>query len=79
MDSELSKLNITTIPSVTNFITTVWPSKEKSSYITDTLLRKGVLVRNLSPFGWPNFIRISIGTKEQNNRLISELKSIVNL
>jgi len=79
LESNLSKLNIITIPSVTNFITTVWESQKKANYITDTLLQKGIIVRNLSPFGWANCIRISIGTEEQNNRLISELESIVNL
>ena len=79
LESNLSKLNIITIPSVTNFITTVWESQQKANYITDTLLQKGIIVRNLSPFGWANCIRISIGTEEQNNRLISELESIVNL
>ena len=79
LELELSKLKIETIPSATNFITTVWPSKEKAKDIVDALLHKGVIVRNLSPFGWPNCIRMSIGTKKQNNRLISELKTIVNL
>ena len=79
LESNLSKLNIITIPSVTNFITTVWGSQKKANYITDALLQKGIIVRNLSPFGWANCIRISIGTEEQNNRLISELESIVNL
>ena len=79
LESNLSKLNITIIPSVTNFITTVWESQKKANYITDALLQKGIIVRNLSPFGLPNCIRISIGTEEQNNRLISELESIVNL
>ena len=79
LESNLSKLNITTIPSVTNFITTVWESQKKANYITGALLQKGIIVRNLSPFGLPNCIRISIGTEEQNNRLISELESIVNL
>ena len=79
LESNLSKHNITTIPSVTNFITTVWESQKKANYITDALLQKGIIVRNLSPFGWANCIRISIGTEEQNNRLISELESIVNL
>ena len=79
LESNLSKLNITIIPSVTNFITTVWESQKKANYITGALLQKGIIVRNLSPFGWANCIRISIGTEEQNNRLISELESIVNL
>ena len=79
LESELCRLNIITIPSVANFITTVWSSKKKADLITQTLLKRGIIVRNLSPFGWDNCIRISIGIEEQNIRLISELESMVNL
>ena len=79
LKSELSRLNIITIPSVANFITTVWPSQKKANLISETLLKRGIIVRNLSPFGWDNCIRISIGIEKQNIRLISELESMVNL
>ena len=79
LKSELSRLNIITVPSVTNFITTVWPSQEKATQITNNLLKRGIIVRNLSPFGWDNCIRISIGLVKQNIRLISELESMFNL
>ena len=79
LKSELSRLNIITIPSVANFITTVWPSQKKANLISETLLKRGIIVRNLFPFGWDNCIRISIGIEKQNIRLISELESMVNL
>ena len=78
LKSELSRLNIITIPSVANFITTVWPSQKKANLISETLLKRGIIVRNLFPFGWDNCIRISIGIEKQNIRLISELESMVN-
>ena len=33
LKSELSRLNIITVPSVANFITTVWPSQKKANLI----------------------------------------------
>ncbi len=74
---ELTSLGIETVPSVANFITTVWASNERAADITQSLLKKGVIVRNLKAFGWPHCIRISIGTAEENGRFIDALKSIL--
>jgi len=42
----------------------------------DRLLRLGVIVRPLQGFGMPEFIRISIGTPEENQRLVKALQQI---
>ena len=68
-------LGIDYIPSYTNFITTLWQSNDKADLISKNLLEKGVIVRRLSSFGWQNSIRISIGTKKENNIFVSALKS----
>lgn len=73
----LASMDVETVPSVANFITTVWPSEERAGEITQSLLKKGVIVRNLNAFGWPNCIRISIGISEENGRCIDALKSIL--
>ena len=70
-------LNIKFIISYTNFITTIWDNSEEAEIIVAKLLHKGIIVRKLSPFGWQNCIRISIGTSEENLTLIKVLKSIV--
>jgi len=75
--NELTSLGIETVPSVANFITTVWDAKEQAADITRSLLNKGVIVRNLKAFGWPECIRISIGTADENSRFIDALKSIL--
>ncbi|MFQ6609846.1 MAG: pyridoxal phosphate-dependent aminotransferase, partial [Fidelibacterota bacterium] len=53
------------IPSATNFITVVFDNSGISNNITIDLLKKGVIVRDLTGFGWPNCIRITIGTTEE--------------
>jgi histidinol-phosphate aminotransferase len=40
---------------------------QNSTTIADALLKKGMIVRNLSGYGL-NAIRVTIGTPEQNNR-----------
>lgn len=41
------------------------------------LLKHGVIIRTGNIFGYPTYIRVTIGTMEQNARFIRELKSIL--
>jgi len=74
---ELELLEVRFIPSIANFITTIWESETKATNLTNDLLEKGVIVRQLTAFGWPNYIRISIGLEEENHRFIESLKEIL--
>jgi histidinol-phosphate aminotransferase len=75
--NEFQKINIKYIPSSTNFLTTIWKSQEEANLITEKLLNYGIIVRNLTSFGWPRYIRISIGLEKENQKLISYLKKIL--
>ena len=77
INKELNSLNVKQIPSIANFITTTWNSEKEANLITEKLLKKGVIVRQLTAFGWPNCIRISIGLEEENARFIKSLKEIL--
>ncbi|MBA64225.1 MAG: histidinol-phosphate transaminase [Candidatus Marinimicrobia bacterium] len=74
LKNELDTLRISYIPSATNFITIFLESENKAKKIVDRLMKNGVIVRHLDSFGWPNYIRISIGIEEENKRFISTLK-----
>ena len=78
LQKELTSLGIETVPSVANFITSIWETNMQALDITQSLLNEGVIVRNLKAFGWPNCIRISIGTADENGRFIDALKSILS-
>ena len=56
------------IESYTNFITYLFDESMDSTKISDKLLKQGVIIRNLASYGM-NAVRITIGTKEQNDRL----------
>jgi len=63
------------IESYTNFVTLCLNESHNSTLLSDTLLQKGMIVRNLSGYGM-NAIRVTVGTPEQNSRffeLCSEL------
>lgn len=72
MELALKKMNLEYIPSLGNFITI--DVKTNASELYQKLLRQGVIVRPLGAYDMPTFIRVTIGTKEQNERFIEALK-----
>ena len=77
LEEQLETIGVEYIPSVANFITTIWDSELRATELTKELLKKGVIVRQLNSFGWPNHIRISIGLEKENQRFIKALKEIL--
>jgi len=63
------------IPSYTNFIT-MYLDGYKSNEIALDLLKKGVIVRDMTGYGF-NAIRITIGTQDQNTKVFKILNSIL--
>nr|WP_321266552.1 histidinol-phosphate transaminase [uncultured Sulfurimonas sp.] len=64
------------INSYTNFVTLCLNSSYKSSQVADLLLRKGMIVRDLSSYNM-NAIRVTVGTKEQNSRFFELITEIL--
>jgi histidinol-phosphate aminotransferase len=62
--------NIDYIESYTNFVTYLFDEGRSASEIAEYLLRRGVIIRDLSSYGL-NAIRITVGTEAQNNRLFA--------
>ena len=63
------------IPSYTNFIT-IYLDGYKSNEIALELLKKGLIVRDMTGYGF-NALRITIGTKEQNTKVFDILDLIL--
>ena len=45
--------------------------------VADALLQKGIIVRPIAGYGYPNAVRVTIGTEKENERLITALKQIL--
>lgn len=58
------------VPSVANFILV---KVGEGARVFDALQRRGVIVRPLQPYGLPEWLRITVGTHAQNERLLTEL------
>ena len=67
---------IAVIESYTNFVTLLLPEEKNSSNIAQELLKKGMIVRDLSSYGL-NAVRVTIGTKTQNDRFFELTDSLV--
>jgi histidinol-phosphate aminotransferase len=69
----LAEMDIEFVQNEANFVMTLWPSREVAENIVERLAQLGVIVRPLGQFGIPNGVRITIGSNEQNEILISAL------
>lgn len=71
----LEKMSVFYIPSETNFVTL--DVKTDANKIAAELQKKGVIVRPLTMYGKPTFLRVTIGTLEQNKRFIETFKQVI--
>jgi histidinol-phosphate aminotransferase len=64
-----------TVPSVANFILTDF-SKPIGPIFTE-LLKRGVIIRPMQPYGLPTCARITVGYPEHHRKLFAALKEIL--
>ena len=67
----LETLNFYSLPSACNFIT--FDCGMNSLPIYQGLLKQGIIVRPLTPYGLPNHLRVSISKKHHNERFLEKL------
>ena len=71
----LGKLGFRPVPSEANFVfMTVGPDAKA---LSDDLLQMGVIVRPLGWMGFPEAIRISIGTTEENDKCLLAMAQVI--
>lgn len=75
LGSQFDALGLGFIKSAANFIMV---EVGNASKINQALLAQGVIVRPLQNYGLDNWLRVSVGTPEDNLRLIDTLRSILN-
>jgi histidinol-phosphate aminotransferase len=75
VDEALRKLGLTVTPSVANFVLMHFPqSSDKTADGADAFLKsQGVIVRKVGAYGFPNALRMTIGSAEDNQRAIDAL------
>ncbi len=69
---ELDQMGIAYLPTQANFI--LIDCGRDSAPLYDHLLRGGIIVRPTHSFGLPNWIRVTFGTAEQNDRFLKAFR-----
>lgn len=69
------KLGLKYIPTHGNFIMVDF--NKDSQIVFEALQQNGIIARTIKEYGFPNALRITIGTEEQNRRLIKTLEKIL--
>ncbi|MFH1458654.1 MAG: histidinol-phosphate transaminase [Candidatus Omnitrophota bacterium] len=73
--AQLKRLGLAPVPSVANFI--LVDVGGDSVNIFKDMLKYGVIVRDMKQYGLNNFIRVTVGTRQENEKFIKVLKKVL--
>lgn len=73
----LTAMGLGFLPSQANFVTV--DCARPAGPLFDALLRKGVILRPLAGYGMPNHLRITVGTKDENQRCLDALGEVLDI
>jgi histidinol-phosphate aminotransferase len=77
LNEELKLINkIKIYPSIANFILIDFLSNENCENVNKKLLENSIIFREMKGYGLPSCLRVTIGTAEQNEIIIENLKKI---
>jgi histidinol-phosphate aminotransferase len=73
--TELKKLGLDCIPTQANFF--LIDVRQNADAVFEKMLRQGVIIRSMVSYGYPEYIRITIGTHAENVRFLKTLKAVL--
>ncbi|HEX8296425.1 MAG TPA: histidinol-phosphate transaminase [Chthoniobacteraceae bacterium] len=73
LQREFAALGLEFVPSFANFVLV---NVGDGKAVFQALMQRGIIVRDMNSYGLPKWIRVSIGTMDQNRRFLAELKQI---
>jgi histidinol-phosphate aminotransferase len=74
LQQQFAEMRIPFVPAVANF---VMVNVGDGCAVFEKLLQRKIIVRPLKGYGLPEWVRISVGTMEQNKKLIAALKDVL--
>jgi histidinol-phosphate aminotransferase len=74
LEGEFARLGLRYVPAVANFVM-VEVGDGRGTF--ERLQRKGVIVRPMDGYGLPQYIRVTIGTMEENRRFVEALAAVL--
>ena len=76
MYESLDKIGIGFFPAQSNFF--LIDVKKSADDVFENMLKLGVIVRSMISYGYPEYIRVSIGLHEENIRFINALEKVLS-
>ncbi|WP_456324322.1 histidinol-phosphate transaminase [Desulfonauticus submarinus] len=77
LSSALKKMGCEVFPSQANFI--LFKPPYEANELFNLLLQRGIIIRTLRSYGLNDFLRVSVGTEDENNFFLQVLKEILNV
>jgi histidinol-phosphate aminotransferase len=74
LQEQFSKMKIPFVPGTANF---VMVNVSDGHAIFEKLVRQGIIVRPLKGYNLPEWVRISVGTMDENKRCVAALKKVM--
>jgi histidinol-phosphate aminotransferase len=72
---EIERLGLKFLPTQANYILIRLPRPGREVF--QAMLRKGVIIRAMDAYGLPDYIRVNVGLKEENQRFIKALEQVL--
>jgi histidinol-phosphate aminotransferase len=81
LSAELSALGLDVLPTAANFLSIRFPKTagKTASDADEFLMKRGLILRQISAYGMPEFLRLSIGTEEANRLVVEALKDFMEV
>ncbi len=73
LQSEFSSMGLEFVPSAANFVLLRVGDGDQ---VFQALLRRGIIVRAMRSYKLPEWLRVSVGTRDQNRRFVAELRRL---
>jgi histidinol-phosphate aminotransferase len=75
--SEIQKLGLAVTPSVGNFVLIHFADPKVAGAADEFLKARGIILRRVAAYGLPNCLRMTIGTSDDNHKVVAALASFL--
>ncbi len=75
LQTAFAEMNLNYLPSMGNFIAV--NVKQDGLALYQKLLQQGVIIRPVTNYAMPEYLRITVGTQQQNERFVETLRQII--
>ena len=76
LQGRLKEMGVTAFPTQANFF--LIDVQQDAERVFQEMLKEGVIIRSMVSYGYPQYIRVNVGTREENIRFLAAFKKVMN-